>query len=345
MSTIEIFCCYARKDLQLLNDLKKHLMPMQHSAQIHIWADTDIDAGEEWEKEIDNHLNTAQIILLLISPDFIASNYCYSVEMMRALERHEQGEARVIPIILRPTDWQNTLLRKLQALPTGAKPVTSALNQDDALLDAAKGVRKAVVEMQKKISQENQQLPILEKREENRMGFGKKPNKMNERTRVAYIAVAVIVISALIEGIVLLHNTTLARTTKPTPTSAATPATTVRSTSSSTVTPTLTVTPTSTSTVAPTPSPSTPVLVRPGTPFLADLMTSPNNEDQWDVITQSYVTCGFSNGGYDVKVPANTVGGCSTNASVTNLTDFIYEIDMTIVSGVTMTRVPLVAQV
>src|SRR5260370_1112940 len=167
MSTIEIFCCYARKDQQLLNDLKTHLMSMQRSGQVRIWADTDINAGEEWEKEIDTHLTTAQIILLLISPDFIDSNYCYSIEMKRALERHEKGEARVIPIILRPTDWQTTPPGELQALPTGAKPITSALNRDDALLDVAKGVRKAVVEMQKKISQENQQLQILEKKEAN----------------------------------------------------------------------------------------------------------------------------------------------------------------------------------
>jgi hypothetical protein len=75
---------------------------MELSGQIRVWADTDIDAGQEWEKEIDKHLNTAQIILLLISPDFIASKYCYGTEMKRAMERHQAGEARVLPVILRP---------------------------------------------------------------------------------------------------------------------------------------------------------------------------------------------------------------------------------------------------
>lgn len=152
MRTIEIFCCYARKDQQLLNDLKAHLMPMQRSGHIRIWADTDIDAGEDWEKEIDTHLNTAQIILLLISPAFIASEYCYGKEMTRAMERHEAGGTQILPIILRPVLWEATPFGRLQALPTGAKPVTSGFwhNQDDALLNVAEGVRKAVLEMQKK---------------------------------------------------------------------------------------------------------------------------------------------------------------------------------------------------
>src|SRR6266487_1759942 len=99
---VKIFCCYARKDQQIMNELRKHLIPLQRQELITLWADIDIDAGEEWEKVIDQHLNTAQIILLLISPDFMASEYCYSKEMMRALERHKRGEARVIPILLRP---------------------------------------------------------------------------------------------------------------------------------------------------------------------------------------------------------------------------------------------------
>src|SRR5713101_1817547 len=98
-SPVEIFCCYARKDQPLLNELKAHLMPLQRQGLVTIWADTDIDAGTEWEREIEKHLKTAQIILLLVSPDFIASEYCYSKEMLRAMERHEAGEAHVVPII------------------------------------------------------------------------------------------------------------------------------------------------------------------------------------------------------------------------------------------------------
>lgn len=152
---VEIFCCYARKDRQLLEDLKTHLMPMQRSGHIMIWADTDIDAGIEWEKEIDKHLNSAQIILLLVSPHFIASEYCYSKEMIHAMQRHEAGEAHVIPIILRSVLWENTPFGKLQVLPTGAKPVIGPLwhNQDEALFDVAFGVQKVV----KRFLQEGEQ--------------------------------------------------------------------------------------------------------------------------------------------------------------------------------------------
>ena len=99
---IRIFICYARKDEALLNELKAHLEPLRREGLIRLWYDRDISAGTEWEHEISKHLNEAQIILLLVSPEFMASDYCYGVEMKQALERHEYGKARVVPIILRP---------------------------------------------------------------------------------------------------------------------------------------------------------------------------------------------------------------------------------------------------
>src|SRR5260370_29700599 len=144
---LEIFCCYARKDQMLLNELKAHLMPLQYQGLITIWTDTDINAGIEWEKEIEKHLDTAHIILLLVSPDFMNSEYCYSKEMRQAMERHERREARVIPIILRPTFWKGTPFDKLQALPTNAKPVTERKSwdtPDDALYDVAESINTIV---------------------------------------------------------------------------------------------------------------------------------------------------------------------------------------------------------
>ncbi len=143
---IKIFCCYAREDQPLLLELKNHLAPLQREGKITLWADTDVNAGVEWEKEISRHLNTAQIILLLISPDFMASDYCYSVEMQQAMERHECGDARVIPIILRSVDWQSAPFGKLQALPTGTEPVKSRGWQylDDAFWDVDREIRKVV---------------------------------------------------------------------------------------------------------------------------------------------------------------------------------------------------------
>lgn len=154
---VEILFCYARKDERLLNSLKAHLEPMRREGLIDLWYDRDISAGADWKREINTHLNTAQIILLLISSDFIASDYCYSVEMKRALDRHEQGEACVIPIILRPTDWENTPLSGLQALPKDGKAITTWRRRDDAYLDITKGLRKAIEKMSAKSS-----LPLIQ---------------------------------------------------------------------------------------------------------------------------------------------------------------------------------------
>ena len=117
-SVIKIFYCYAREDEELRNELEKHLKPLKRSGLISEWHDRQIKAGTDWECEIETHLNTASIILLLVSPDFIYSEYCYSKEMKRALERHVSGEAQVIPIILRPVHWEETPIGRLQALPT-----------------------------------------------------------------------------------------------------------------------------------------------------------------------------------------------------------------------------------
>src|SRR5215813_7728622 len=121
-STITLFCCYAREDEDLLEKLKRHLSSLRRQQLIEPWYDGDISAGTEWEQEIKKHLNEAHIILLLISSDFINSDYCYDVEMKHAMVRHERKEATVIPIIVRPVTWQETpignkKLGDLQALP------------------------------------------------------------------------------------------------------------------------------------------------------------------------------------------------------------------------------------
>ena len=146
--SVKVFFCYAHEDEPLLKTLKKYLTPMQRQGLIAIWYDRDISAGTEWAQEISEKLNTSQIILLLVSPDFMASDYCYSIEMKRALERHQRKEARVIPVILRPIDWQD-ILGDIQALPTDAIPVLSPLwhSPEDAFYDVAQGIRKVVMQL------------------------------------------------------------------------------------------------------------------------------------------------------------------------------------------------------
>jgi len=145
--TIEVLYSYSHKDEKLRNKLETQLSLLKQQGHVTNWHDRKIGAGKEWENEIDEHLNTADIILLLVSPDFIASNYCYSKETERALERHERGEAHVIPVIIRPVYWQGAPIGKLQALPTDGKPVTSWYNQDEAFFNVAEGIRKIVEEI------------------------------------------------------------------------------------------------------------------------------------------------------------------------------------------------------
>jgi hypothetical protein len=155
---IEVFFSYSHKDKRLRDRLETQLIILEREGIISSWHDHKIFAGEEWKGQIDEHLKTAQIILLLVSPDFISSDYCYDIEMKQALERHELGSARVIPIILRHTDWKRAPFGKLQALPEDGKPVTSWSSRDEAFLDIGQGIRKVVKELEEKANERDRLL-------------------------------------------------------------------------------------------------------------------------------------------------------------------------------------------
>jgi predicted RNA-binding protein with RPS1 domain/MoxR-like ATPase len=141
---VEVFYSYSHKDEGLRNELEKHLALLKRSGTITGWHDRKITAGSSWKGKIDEHLKSAKIILLLISADFLASDYCYDVEVKRALWRHDRRLAQVIPVILRACDWHIAPLSRLQALPTDGKPITSWTNKDEALTNVAKGIRAAI---------------------------------------------------------------------------------------------------------------------------------------------------------------------------------------------------------
>jgi tetratricopeptide (TPR) repeat protein len=143
--TIEVFYSYAYEDESLRRRLEKHLAILSNEGLITNWYNDKIIPGADKEHEIDTHLNTARIILLLISSDFLASRQCYNIEGTRALERHEAGEACVIPVILRPVDWKNAPFGKLQVLPTNEKPITTWPDRDKAFLDVAIGIREVIL--------------------------------------------------------------------------------------------------------------------------------------------------------------------------------------------------------
>jgi hypothetical protein len=140
----EVFYSYADADEPLRNELDKHLSLLKHEGLITTWHHRQIIAGTDLTEALDRHLNDASIILLLISSDFVASDYCYGTEMQRALRRHELGEAHVIPILLRPVDWQSAPFGKLKALPSNGTPITQWRNRDAAFTDVTQSLRIAL---------------------------------------------------------------------------------------------------------------------------------------------------------------------------------------------------------
>lgn len=138
---MEVFFSYSHQDEVLRNELEKHLSVLRRQGVIDIWTDHRIGPGEEISGEIDRYLESADIILLLVSPDFLNSDYCYDIEMKRAIERHERGEARVVPVILRPCVWQSTPFGGLKALPADGKPVTKHQSVDDAFVEVAHAIQ------------------------------------------------------------------------------------------------------------------------------------------------------------------------------------------------------------
>jgi hypothetical protein len=141
---LRIFCSYSHNDEKHLNDLREWLRGLERQGLIEWWHDREITPGWEWEEAIDKSLGAADIILFLVTSDFMASDYVYEKEIGRALDRHDRDEVRAIPIIVRPALWKRTPFGRLQALPKDAKPITTWPNQDEAWLDVAEGIQRAV---------------------------------------------------------------------------------------------------------------------------------------------------------------------------------------------------------
>jgi hypothetical protein len=141
-----VFVSYARKDERLRDKLSDHLGGLRTGGYISEWNDGQIVPGQEWPDEIIRRLHVADIILLLVTSSFLGSEYIGRVELAHALERHRRHEAIVIPVILKPADWQTAGLGTLQALPKGGKAVSTWPDQDDAFVDIARGLRHTVNE-------------------------------------------------------------------------------------------------------------------------------------------------------------------------------------------------------
>ena len=136
-----MFFSYSHADEGMRDQLEKHLSALKNQGLIEAWHDRRILAGQNFDSEIDSHLESASIILLLVSPDFLASEYCYNEEMRRALELSKSGSAAVIPVILRPCDWHDTPFGNLLAAPKDGFAITQWTNVDEAFLDVVKAIK------------------------------------------------------------------------------------------------------------------------------------------------------------------------------------------------------------
>src|SRR5436305_13692624 len=145
---VKVFVSYAHEDQEYHQKLLQHLSLLMHSGKITIWHDQELLAGVDWENQINTRLSEADIILLLISANFLASKYCWNKEFQVALSRHKRGEAWIIPIIVKPVDWRSSPLGQFQVLPTGSKPVTQWNDLEAAFEDVVQGIRKVVEQSQ-----------------------------------------------------------------------------------------------------------------------------------------------------------------------------------------------------
>lgn len=142
--SVEIFCSYSHRDEPLREQFESSVAVLRRQNLVQVWHDRQIVAGDKWAGQIDEHLDRADIITLFVSADFLASDYCWNIELNRALQRQESGQAVVVPIIVRACDWSEAPFAHLQGIPTGAVPVTSWPNRDEAWTAVAKSLKGTV---------------------------------------------------------------------------------------------------------------------------------------------------------------------------------------------------------
>jgi hypothetical protein len=143
----KVFMSYSHKDEELRDQLEVQLAMLKREGLVEVWHDRRMLAGDRLDWTIDKNLNEADIILLLLSPDFLASDYCYKMEKATALQRAQNGEARLISVVLRPCDWKHTDLPNYVMTPKDAKPITTWPNRDEAFLDVVQEIRRAIAKL------------------------------------------------------------------------------------------------------------------------------------------------------------------------------------------------------
>lgn len=141
-----MFISYSHKDEEYKDALLEHMASLRRTGEVEEWHDRKIEPGKNWKNEISQHLHNSTIIIFLISASFINSDYCVEVEAKTAFEKHRKGEALLIPIVIRPTHWNDSEFYNIQSLPKDSKPVTTWENVDMAWLDVVQGIKVALSE-------------------------------------------------------------------------------------------------------------------------------------------------------------------------------------------------------
>lgn len=145
---VKVFYSYSHKDEILKEEFESHMSGLKRKGLIEEWHDRKIIPGQKWEDQISSNIEDAHIVLFLVSSDFIASEYCYNIEVLKSVERHNSGKCIVVPVILRECDWEGTPFESIQGLPTDMKPIKSRHwhDKDEAFTDTVKGLKK-IIEM------------------------------------------------------------------------------------------------------------------------------------------------------------------------------------------------------
>lgn len=139
----KVFVSYARVDEAYRVRLNVHLAPLVREGLIDLWSDRAIAAGSDWERDIEHELATADIVLLLVTPDFVASVYCFEKELTEAIRRHEEEGVRILPVLVKNVDLVNMPFGRFKALPLNRRPISAWQDPDEAWLEVAQGVRQA----------------------------------------------------------------------------------------------------------------------------------------------------------------------------------------------------------
>jgi len=142
--SVQAFISYSHRDEKWLDLLHRHLVMLKREGVVELWFDKQIDAGGHIDDEVSSGLADSQLFLALVSPDFLASNYCYEKEMVQAIERASYGTMRVVPIILEPCDWKSSPLAQFKALPKDSTPISLWANPNVAMLDIVNELRRVL---------------------------------------------------------------------------------------------------------------------------------------------------------------------------------------------------------